>query len=204
MQSPYSMRALLSSIMATHKPVTIDELFGKLEQIQTELWYVIHTKPRQEKKLAGFCQTEGMWYYLPQMPREHLYNHRKVLFDVPMFPGYIFTSLDEDKRERIKYSGAIVNIIKVKNQKALLSELNSILLSKQKHLDFEAAVWLDKGLEVMVIKGPLKGIRGVVESHTKLEEVQLQIDILRQAVRVKVRADQLRILGDYKIVESEV
>ncbi|HOH46458.1 MAG TPA: hypothetical protein PLX59_01350, partial [Candidatus Cloacimonadota bacterium] len=96
-----------------------------------------------------------------------------------------------------------VNIIKVKNQTALLSELTSIYLSKQKQLDFEQAVWLDKGLEVLVIKGPLKGVRGVVESHTKLEEVQLQIDILRQAVRVKVRADQLRILGDYTIVESD-
>ncbi|MEF3694873.1 MAG: hypothetical protein V3576_05945, partial [Candidatus Cloacimonadota bacterium] len=93
--------------------------------------------------------------------------------------------------------------IKVKNQSALLSELSSIYLSKQKKLEFKEALWLDKGLEVLVIKGPLKGVRGVVESHTKLEEVQLQIDILRQAVRVKVRADQLRILGDYKIVESE-
>ncbi|HOH46720.1 MAG TPA: hypothetical protein PLX59_02690, partial [Candidatus Cloacimonadota bacterium] len=76
---------MLSDTMATHKPVTIDELFGELEQRQAELWYVIHTKPRQEKKLAGFCQTEDMWYYLPQMPKEHLYNHRKVMFDVPMF-----------------------------------------------------------------------------------------------------------------------
>lgn len=189
--------------MATHVPVMVDELFGELKLSDSQDWQVIHTKPRQEKKLATYCSREGIFYYLPQMEREHMYKHRKVKFMMPMFPGYIFLRLDEKGREKIKISGAVVSFIRVRHQKELLSELHSIYLASHKQLELGEAIWLDKGLQVEVIAGPLKGMRGVVENHQKIEEVQLQIEILHQAVMVKVKAQNLKIIGEYTIVEQD-
>lgn len=188
-------------LMPTHKPVIIPELFGELVHSDTQRWTVIHTKPRQEKKLAEYATREGIIYYLPQIESSHVYNHRKVSFQVPMFPGYIFVRIGELEKHRLSISGGVVNFIRVLNQEELLGELRNIYHTRKSKLDMENTLWLDQGLQVEVIKGPLKGVRGVVESHEKIGEVQLQINILRQAVRVKIKPDNLKILGEYTLVE---
>ncbi|HNX36802.1 MAG TPA: transcription termination/antitermination NusG family protein [Candidatus Cloacimonadota bacterium] len=188
--------------MPTHSPVLIDELFGKLEPFEGEAWCVVHTKPRAEKRLADYARRLGITYYLPQHEREHLYQHRKVMFKVPMFPGYLFIRSLEDTRQKLLLSGNVVRFIKVKYQRELLGELMSIFLSKQHQADLDNVLWLEKGLRVEIISGPLKGVTGVVESHEKIEDVQLQINILRQAVKVRVKTADLRIIGEYTVVEN--
>jgi transcription antitermination factor NusG len=59
-----------------------------------------------------------------------------------------------------------------------------------------------RGLEVEIVRGPLKDVTGIVEDHTKLHEVRLQVNILRQAVLVTVDPSNVKILGDY-ILEEE-
>lgn len=190
--------------MATHTPVIIDELFGKLIEVEGEVWTVVHTKPRAEKKLAEYARRLGLCYYLPQIEREHLYQHRKVMFMVPMFPSYLFLRCKELDREPLVYSGNVVRFIKVSYQKELLAELKSIYITRRKLAETEEVMWLSEGLRVEIISGPLKGITGVVENHQKIEEVQLQINILRQAVKVKVKAKDLKIIGEYTIQEASL
>lgn len=192
----------LRKAMPSHPPVMIDELFGSLEAVEGEVWIVVHTKPRAEKKLADYARRLGFCYYLPQMEREHIYQHRKAMFMVPMFPSYLFIRCVDSEKPKLLLSGNVVRFIKVKYQKELLSELKSIWLTRKKEAELEEVLWLDSGLRVEIISGPLKGISGVVESHEKIEEVQLQINILRQAVKVKVKASDLRIVGEYTIVEG--
>ena len=67
----------------------------------------------------------------------------------------------------------------------------------------EPGLWLEKGLEVEIVNGPLKGIRGVVEDQSKLTEVRLQVNILRQAVLVKVKTEDIKIIGEFEIVEID-
>jgi len=190
--------------MPTHKPVLIDDLYGELILPSgDERWMVVHTKPRCEKKLAEYAKRNGIWYYLPQMDSKRLYEKRLVTFTKPMFPGYLFTMLDMHKKQILLLTGYTVFFIKVTNQQQLLDELANIHLSHQPKVELEQALWLSKGLEVEIIKGPLKGVTGVVENHKKLTEVRLQVNILRQAVLVKVNPSDVKILGEYTIVDEE-
>ncbi|NLK50265.1 MAG: hypothetical protein GX294_06410, partial [Candidatus Cloacimonetes bacterium] len=61
--------------------------------------------------------------------------------------------------------------------------------------------WLSSGLEVKIISGPFAGSIGVVESHDKIDEVRLQVEILRQAVLVRIDPRDVEIIGKYEIVE---
>ena len=71
---------------------------------------------------------------------------------------------------------------------------------RQPKVEIKNALWLSR------LKGnrprPLKGVTGIVEDHTKLHEVRLQVNILRQAVLVMVDPANVKILGDY-ILEEE-
>jgi transcription antitermination factor NusG len=188
--------------MATHKPVHVDELFGELKLYEDGLtWMVAHTKPRSEKKLAEYAINNGINYYLPQYSATRIYQRRKVTFDTVMFPSYVFMVLDHQARQKVLISGYVTSFIKVRSQAELLTELRAIHGTLEKEVDVKPALWLSKGLEVEITDGPLKGMHGLVEDHTKLDEVRLQVNILRQAVIVKVDTIYVKIVGEFEIVE---
>lgn len=189
--------------MATHTPVLIDELFGELKPApEGQRWEVIHTKPRCEKKLAQYARGNGITYYLPQMDSKRVYQRRMVSFTKPMFPSYLFCVLDPPKRQTLLYSGYIVAFLRVSQQQFLLEELLNIKHSTYPQIEMEKTLWLSQGLKVEITQGPLKGVTGLVESHDKLDEVRLQVNILRQAVLVKIDPHFVKILGEYMIVEE--
>ncbi len=189
--------------MATHTPVIIDELFGELEPASgEELWAVVHTKPRCEKKLAEYAFRNSITYYLPQMESKRLYQRRLVTTTKPMFPGYLFCVLDAVKKQKLLVSGLTVSFIKVNTQKELLDDLINIQLTRHAKMDMEPIYWLSEGLQVEITKGPLKGLIGVVESHDKIGEVRLQVDILRQAVMIKIDPQDVKIISKYEIVNG--
>lgn len=191
--------------MPTHVPVIIDDLYGELEPASgEERWTVVHTKPRCEKKLADYARRSGIYYYLPQMESQRVYQRRLVTFTKPMFPSYLFCVLDANKKQQLAISGLTVGFIRVPVQDELLSELINLKLSRKPEVELENTLWLSEGLRVEIIAGPLKGVRGVVASHEKINEVRLQVDILRQAVLVRVDPQEVKVIGDYQIVDIEV
>ena len=190
--------------MATHKPVYVDELYGELALFTDDRkWVVVHTKPRCEKKLADYAKQHQITYYLPQYTSKRVYQRRKVDVNKVLFPSYVFVGIDFKGKQELLISGYTVNFLKVYAQKELIDELQAIYYGRQKNVQMEPGLWLEKGLEVEIVNGPLKGIRGVVEDQSKLTEVRLQVNILRQAVLVKVKTEDIKIIGEFEIVEID-
>jgi transcriptional antiterminator RfaH len=190
--------------LATHKPVIINELFGELKiPPEPQRWTVVHTRPRREKKLADYAAKNLIQYYLPQIKHKRIYQRRKVVTTVPMFPGYMFMILSVTEQQTIAISGMAAHFIHVRHQQELLDDLSRICFTNKKDVALKPSMWLSKGLEVEIIAGALKGTRGVVESHDKISEVRLQVNILRQAVMVKTEPGNVKIIGEYEIVEDE-
>lgn len=184
--------------MATHKPVFADELFGDLELSSSgEKWSVIHTKPQCEKKLAKYLTKEGITYYLPQMDSTRVYQYRKITFTKPMFPGYVFARFNFSQKTTILLSGCVVNFLKVPNEKELLDELKQIRAGRTLRAELKEGTWLEKGWKVEIVGGPLQGLHGVVESQSKLSEITLQVNVLHQAVTVRVEPSQVRLLSEF-------
>lgn len=190
--------------MATHKAVIVHELNGKLEPSQGDFgWYVVRTKPRREKRLADYAKEKGITYYLPQIETSHSYKYRKVSFTKPMFSGYVFVQIEPQNKQLLTITGFTAGFVQVRHEKELIDELRYIYEGRKRKAGFENAMWLSHGLEVEIIKGPLKGMQGVVESHEKINEVRLQVNILRQAVMVKVNPGDVKIVGDFVVVDEE-
>jgi transcription antitermination factor NusG len=59
-----------------------------------QLWFVAHTKPRREKKLAAYCERHGLAATLPCYESAHKYRGKTVIFRKPLFPGYVFLKLE--------------------------------------------------------------------------------------------------------------
>lgn len=56
-------------------------------------WYLIYTKPRQEKSALQNLEQQGYQCYLPLLPKEKLRQGALALTGEPLFPRYLFTNL---------------------------------------------------------------------------------------------------------------
>jgi len=185
--------------LATHKPVTVDELFGELtSDNDSQKWQVIHTKPQCEKKLAEYLKRSSIYYYLPMLDSIRVYKYRKVAFTKPMFPGYVFARFNPSDKNNILITGKVVNFLKVPSEEELLSDLQNVFLGRKGKADLAKGLWLEKGWQVELIDGPMKGTRGIVTSQTKLDEVTLQVHILRQAITMKANPADVKVINEYR------
>jgi len=181
--------------MATNKPVEVEDLFGELEPSgEGEAWWVVYSKPRCEKKLANYSLKKEICYYLPLQNSTKVYKYRKVTFTKPLFPGYLFVKCSAEQKRELLITGFIVTFLRVLNEDELLNDLNQIHKGSKLGIDFKISDFIDSGTRVEIISGPFVGLTGVVKDFKNVNEVSMQVNILRKSVAVTASADQIKKL----------
>jgi transcription antitermination factor NusG len=61
-------------------------------------WYVIHTKPRNEKKVFEQIINKEIEVFLPLIQTVRYWSDRKKKLMIPLFPGYVFVNTNENER----------------------------------------------------------------------------------------------------------
>jgi transcription antitermination factor NusG len=160
------------------------------------VWFVAHTRPRCEKKLADFCQREGFSVTMPLYRSVKKYRGKKVVFEKPLFPGYVFLRLVPEDRRKVYYSDYIANLLDVVEQDVFEEQLNDILLAVESESEIEVllAPTIQPGCRVRIKSGPLRGVEGDVQHRQGQCQVLLRLDFIGQAAAVKVEATQLELI----------
>ena len=65
------------------------------------VWYVLHVKPRTEKKTEERLKLYRLWHHLPVYRKITREQRRKVVRELPLFPGYVFACMNADERLRM-------------------------------------------------------------------------------------------------------
>jgi transcription antitermination factor NusG len=157
------------------------------------LWWVAHTRPRNEKALALDLRARRVFHYLPLRLRttRSKTSGRVSRSLVPVFPGYVFFNGDEPQRQHALMTKRIANTLAVVNQAELIGELRQIqrLLRSQADFDWEPVIQV--GQWARVIAGPLQGIEGIVCKRLPRLRLALNVRMLSQSVVVEVSRDLL-------------
>jgi transcription antitermination factor NusG len=151
-------------------------------------WSVAHTKPRCEKKLVRYCEREQVAATLPCYKVAHRYRGKTVVFEKPLFPGYVFLRITEPERRIIRESDYLANLLVVTDQELLARQLGEILVALETNLEVRLAPAIGAGMRVRIKSGPLRGMDGWVEERYGPNTVLLRLDFIGQAAAVKVDA----------------
>lgn len=154
-------------------------------------WKVLYLRPRSEKKLAEYCNVYGVWHYLPLRKEIKIYQRRKVMVEKPVFPGYFFASINDDKKVKLLRSNHVLKIIDPENQKQLIHDLVQVKKALDVDPKLETCNALKRGSRVKILHGPFLGIEGVVAKISKSTKIWLNVDMIGQAVTVEVDRDYL-------------
>jgi len=150
------------------------------------LWYVLHTKSRQEKILANELAARKVDHYLPLIKRPRFYGNRKAVVEEPLFPGYVFLFGDLDQAYLADRTKRVANIISVADQRQFEWELKNIRLALTHDVPLDPYPHLTRGVRVEVRSGPFQGLQGVIEDKGKDSRLILQVDVLGRAVSLEI------------------
>lgn len=156
----------------------IDRLVGR--------WWVLHTKPRNEKALGRDLSTHRAGWFLPLVRRRRTYGRRSVQVEVPLFPGYLFLCGDLGDRLVALQTHRVVNVLEVADQEGLRADLSQVYraISGDKSVDLYPGI--RTGRRCRVNGGSFAGIEGVVIRRRNVWRVFVAVHVLGQSVELEV------------------
>jgi transcription antitermination factor NusG len=160
----------------------------------TGVWWVVHTKSRNEKALAQDLISSDINYFLPMSWRVRHQRGRKIRSLLPLFSGYLFFCGEENQRISLLKTNRVANLIEVKDQGKLVDELLQIAQALAAGADLRPHQYISAGKRCRVTAGPLLGLEGIVIRSKSGAHLVLQVDILGQATSVEIETDIIEVI----------
>ena len=154
--------------------------------MERRAWYVLHVKPRAEKKVNDFLAGLRVFHYLPLLRKETRVQRRKVVRFLPVFPGYVFTRLSQEERAQVLGTRNIVRTISVTQPRLMIHQLRQVEHARRMPVDLRLVESFSEGEYVKVVSGPLCGLEGQVRRVGNSATIVLSVDILGRAIEASV------------------
>lgn len=159
-------------------------------------WKVLRLKPRAEKAMAEVFEACGIAHYLPLRQIVRRYASKKKTVEIPLFPGYIFASFDDDqRREFLPRQQYLLRIVDPVFPFRLLRQLVIVRQMLREKPDFNPKGELKVGQLVRVKEGPMRGMYGRVERIQSKTRVMLYLDVIGKNIPVTMPGEHLEVTG---------
>ena len=158
-------------------------------------WYVVYTRPRWEKKVAGILSDRGIEHYCPLNKVNKTWSDRKKVVLEPLFKGYVFVHINEAKKWDITRIDGILNYVYWLGKPAIVKDFEIDTIKKFLH-EFNEVEIVESQLEVnksvIVRQGALMNYKGIV------------IEIVGTKAKVKISSMGIELTAyfDKKNLES--
>ena len=171
---------------------------GKSVRDFAGLWWVAHTKSRNEKALAQDLIHKDIGYFLPMSWKVRRQRGRTMRSLLPLFSGYLFFCGEEHQRVEVLRTNRVANLLEVKDQQRLLEELLQIEQALRTGAALTPHKYVKAGQYCRVIGGPLADLQGIVVKTRSTTRLLLQIDMLGQSTSVEIDADMIEIIDELR------
>lgn len=149
-------------------------------------WWVVHTRSRNEKALAEDLTRKRIESFLPLARVERKWGRRRAQLRIPLFPGYLFMCGGEDERLAAIQTNRVARVIDVCNQERLRESLAYIRQMVESPRPVDLYPGIRKGRRCRVVRGPLRGLEGVVLRRQGVFRVFVAVDVLGQSAEAEV------------------
>ncbi len=160
-------------------------------------WYLVHTKPRQEKCALENLQRQGFRCYLPTLPSERLCQGILTVADEPLFPRYLFVHLGQGDSAQswapIRSTKGVSRLVCFGVEPAKVDDsLVEVLREQEASVQAEPERLFKPGERVRLTEAPFAGIEGIYQMADGERRVMVLIELLCKQVSVRVAPANLR------------
>ena len=93
-------------------------------------WYVLHTKPRSEKKVEEKLLSLGINAYCPTRSEIRFWSDRKKRVQVPVLPSMVLVNIDDKDINRVFESSGVVRFMFWLGHRAVVRQSEVDILKK--------------------------------------------------------------------------
>jgi transcriptional antiterminator RfaH len=160
-------------------------------------WYLVHTKPRQEKCAWQNLEQQGYQCYLPTIPSEKLLQGLLRVADEPLFPRYLFIRLGQDDSAKswtpIRSTKGVSRLVSFGAEPARVDDgLIELLRAQEAIVQNEPERLFKPGDRVRLNEGAFTGIEGIYQMADGERRVMVLIELMSKPVTVRVAPASLR------------
>ena len=154
-------------------------------------WYLIYSKPKEEKLAKEHLDRQGYETYLPLVLGRIKKRGRTQRSIQPMFPRYLFIYLSDqtDDWGPIRSTIGVSNLVKFGMAPAKVPE-NLIIRLKENEADegyhYLPSQKLKKGDQILIIEGPFEGYEATLFSQNAEDRVVVLLNIAEKYIKVQL------------------
>ena len=149
-------------------------------------WYVLYTKPRNEKKVAQRLSEAGYTVYCPLQKVRRRWSDRTKVVEEPLFKSYLFIQIEESRRDEVfSFPGTVRYLFWLRRPAHVRQvEINTIQkwLGEYNHEDIDISDILP-GDFVRITSGQFSGEEAVLldrsnhKAVVQLKELGIQLSL---------------------------
>jgi transcriptional antiterminator RfaH len=150
-------------------------------------WYLIHTKPRQERIALQNLEQQRYNCYLPVFSTEKIRRGNVTVVEEPLFPRYLFiqldTALDSQSWTPIRSTKGVSRLVSFGNHPAVVDDAIVAWLRETEKINRGLTQTIfNPGDRVQITGGAFAGIEGVYQMKDGEARAMVLIEILSKKV----------------------
>lgn len=159
-------------------------------------WFAVRVRSNQERIAAAHLRERGFEEFSPSCKVERRWSDRKKEIDQFLFPGYVFCRLDPSNRLPVLTAPGVVDLIGFGKIPAAVPdhEIDAIRRMVQSGLFVMPWPFLKVGHRVLIERGPLAGLEGILDEVKGKCRLVVSVDLLQRSVSAEVDRDWIRPL----------
>jgi len=154
-------------------------------------WFAVYTKSRHEKVVAEELWRRDIEVFLPLRSIMSKWKDRVKEVQFPLFPGYLFANVEiGERRIDILKVNSVVRIIGFNNQPIPIpaEQINSVKTLVFSELPYDPYPDVVIGDRVRIVRGPLRGLEGILVQKKSRFRFVLSVDLIQQSVSCEIDA----------------
>lgn len=163
-------------------------------------WYLLHSKPRQEKTALENLERQGYECYLPMIRSEKLRRRKLVVVEEPLFSRYLFVRLGQDDKDKswgpIRSTVGVSSLVRFGDSPAQADDnfVETIKRHEESFLSTPEPMF-NSGDIVRITEGSFSGIDAVYQMPDGRQRALVLIEFLSKPVFLRVDPGSLSKIG---------
>ena len=156
------------------------------------MWYVAHTKPREEFRALENIERQGFEAYLPTLRRDKIIRRELAVKIEPLFSRYLFINRSSANQNFavLKSTRGVQALVSFGQKPAMVSD--ELVLALKSMEETPHLKLFKEGDPVKILSGPLSGLNGIFKQQCGEQRGHILIDFLNKNHVVIIELSSLK------------
>jgi transcription antitermination factor NusG len=176
---------------------TSETLLANGEHGEVYPWFALRVRSRHERVAAIHLRSRGLEEFSPTYNAVRQWSDRKKVVERFLFPGYVFCRVNPADRLPALTIPGVVDLVGFGDGPAPIPEKEIANIRSMVNSGLLVTPWpfLKTGQAVLIERGPLAGVEGILTEIKKTYRLVVSVALLQRSVSAEVDRDWIRPLA---------